>query len=320
MNCHDVQSSFSLYLYGELDFAREEALENHLAECAFCQIGLAREKQWHTLSNSQVQEPPLDLLADCRQQLRPALAREKANPTARPSWWRFTNPFHISATRWSAQIALASMLLFVGFATARWLDRNSLRSNTNQMSLLGATANSGFDPAKASIRDIQADGGGLVRIVVNQESEITGRIDDPNIRNLLLAGTHQPDPGVRFYSFEVLTRVGASRSANDLRDVVFSAVRNDPNPAVRLEAVEGIRQFLSDPSALEALTFVLEHDDDPGVRSAAMDVLVPNEDGASVTPATAQAIQEVIHSSTGDDYIRARCTQVLHEAKLPIIY
>ena len=38
MTCQEVQASLSLYLYGELDFAREEHLENHLAECAFCQL------------------------------------------------------------------------------------------------------------------------------------------------------------------------------------------------------------------------------------------------------------------------------------------
>jgi len=42
MTCHDVQLQLSLYLYGELNFASEEALENHLSECAFCQRALAR--------------------------------------------------------------------------------------------------------------------------------------------------------------------------------------------------------------------------------------------------------------------------------------
>jgi hypothetical protein len=320
MNCQLVQSSLSLYLYGELDFAREEELENHLAECAFCQIALAREKQWHTLSNSQVQEPPLDLLAECRQQLRPALAREKAHPPARPSWWRFTNPFQISATRWSAQIALASMLLFTGFAAARLLDRYGVRSNANQMGLLSPALN----PARANIRDIQGDGSGSVRIVVNQESEVIGHIDDPNIRALLLAGTRQSDPGVRFYSFQFLTEPDEAKVAprldNDVRDVVSYTVRNDPNPAVRLAALEGLRPFAADPAVLETLKFVLEQDGNPGVRSLAIDILAPVDQTSFITPAQFQAMQDIVHSSMDDDYVRARCTQLLRRAKLPVIY
>jgi anti-sigma factor RsiW len=316
MTCQEVQASLSLYLYGELDFAREEHLENHLAECAFCQLTLAREKQWHTLTNSQVQEPPLDLLAECRQQLRPALAREIAHPPATRAWWRLTNPFGISATRWSAQIALASMLVFIGFASARWLgsesDRGSTQTSAMQMSLL--------NPAGARIRDIQANGPGTVRIVLDQESEITGRIDDANVRGLLFAGTRQSDPGVRFYSVQILTQQDGAQAAQDLREVLFNAVRNDPNPAVRLEALAGLRHFSGDPAALETLRFVLEHDDNPGVRSQAVNLLVPIDSGVTITPATAQVIADVMRSAPEDEYVRARCSQALREAKLPLIY
>jgi hypothetical protein len=315
MTCQEVQTSLSLYLYGELDFAREENLENHLAECAFCQLTLSREKQWHTLTNSQVAEPPLDLLAACRQQLRPALARETAHPQFRRPWWRWTNLFDISATRWSAQLALASMLVFIGFASARWFSNGSDRSpqtGASQMSLL--------NPASARIRDIQTNGPGTVRIVLDQESEITGRIDDANVRTLLLAGTRQSDPVVRFYSVEVLTQQDNTQAAKDLREVLLNTVRTDPNPAVRLEALEGLRHFSDDPAALETLAFVIEHDDNPGVRSQAVNVLVPIDGGVAINPATAQVIADVMRSAPEDDYVRARCTQALREAKLPLIY
>jgi hypothetical protein len=315
MTCQEVQTSLSLYLYGELDFAREEHLENHLAECAFCQLTLAREKQWHTVTNAQVAEPPLDLLAECRQQLRPALARETAYPTLRRPWWRSTNFFDISATRWSAQIALASMLVFIGFASGRWFSNgsdHSAQTGVNQMSML--------NPANARIRDIQTSGPGKVRIILDQESEITGRIDDANVRSLLLAGTRQADPGVRFYSVQVLAQEDSEPGANDLREVLFETVRNDPNPAVRLEALEGLRHFSDDPAALEALRFVLEHDSNPIVRSKAVNLLVPVDSGVTVTPAMAQVIADVMRSAPEDDYVRARCSQGLREARLPLIY
>jgi anti-sigma factor RsiW len=42
MNCQQVQTNLSLYLYGELEFAAEEELEKHLEGCSFCQLALAR--------------------------------------------------------------------------------------------------------------------------------------------------------------------------------------------------------------------------------------------------------------------------------------
>jgi HEAT repeat protein len=177
-----------------------------------------------------------------------------------------------------------------------------------------------LNPASARIRDVEANGPGTVRIVLDQESEITGRIDDANVRSLLLAGARQPDPVVRFYSVEILTQQDNAEAAKDLREVLFNTVRTDPNPAVRLEALEGLRHFSGDPAALETLAFVLEHDDNPGVRSQAVNVLVPIDGGVAITPATAQVIAEVMRSAPQDDYVRALCSQALREAKLPLIY
>jgi hypothetical protein len=313
MNCQGVQSSLSLYLYGELDFAREEEIENHLAQCAACQLSLAREKQWHTLTNAQVQEPPLDLLAECRQQLRPGLARETSPPSGVRSWFRWANPFEVSFTRWSSQVALASMLVFVGFASARLLDHGSLGAPAvNQMSLL--------NPAHALIRDIQADDSGLVRLVVDQESEIAGHIDDANVRSLLISGARQPDAGVRFYIVQLLNRETNPQKGDDLRQVLLDVVRNDPNPAVRLEAIDGLRRFAGDPAALETIKFVLLHDSNPGVRYQAINIIAPPDREITITPAMTQAVQDVMRSSPEDEYVRARCSQILEEAKSPLIY
>ena len=57
MTCTQVQQNLSLYLYGELDFAAEEAVETHIGGCAFCQLALAREKEWHTWRTAIEKDP-----------------------------------------------------------------------------------------------------------------------------------------------------------------------------------------------------------------------------------------------------------------------
>jgi hypothetical protein len=309
VNCREVQTSLSLYLYGELDFAREETVESHLAQCAACQLSLAREKEWHTLTNAQVHEPPLDLLAECRQQLRPALARESAAQarTVR-GWWRWGNPFDISFTRWSGKVALASLLVFIGFAAARWLDRGLLPGPLT------------LNPSNAVIRDIQTDRSGLVRIVFEQERAVTGQIQDADVRSLLLSGLHQADAGVRFYSVQLLNRETDAGRMAEVRQALLDTVRNDPNPAVRLEAVDGLGRFSADPAALETLKFVLEHDENPGVRYRAIDALAPPDRALTITPVVTRTIQDVLLSSPDNDYVHARCSQILEQAKLPVVY
>ena len=80
MSCPQIQSKLSLYLYGELDFASEEVVEEHLLTCAFCQQALAREKSWHATLNAQQTSVPLDLLAECRKELSEQVAKSTKFP------------------------------------------------------------------------------------------------------------------------------------------------------------------------------------------------------------------------------------------------
>jgi hypothetical protein len=300
MNCQDLQSTLSLYLYGELDFDQEDEVETHLAECAACQLSLAREQQWHASTKALVQEPPLHLLNECRQQLRPALSPD----TGRRWGWSF--PFEISFTRWSSQVALASLFLFVGFGAARWTDR--------------ASGHTSINPTNTFIRDIQTDNSGLVRLFVDQENEVTGHVSDANVRSLLFSGARQQDAAVRFYAMQLLNRDAAAQRSDELRDVLFEAVRSDPNPAIRLEAIDGLRRFSSDPAAFEAVKFVLQHDDNPGVRYQALDMLVPPNQNVRITPAMTQTLVEILRFSPEGDYVHSRCSQILQEAKVSVVY
>ncbi len=124
MTCHQVQTDLSLYLYGELDFATEEQMEQHLDACALCQSALAREKSWHTALNGEQMDAPLDLLSECRRDLRTAISGTGKKSKSRVSWWNWARPFRLSATRWSMGMAVGSFLVFVGFSAGRLVNRN----------------------------------------------------------------------------------------------------------------------------------------------------------------------------------------------------
>ncbi len=320
MNCHQVQVNLSLYLYGELDFAQEEALERHIAGCALCQQFLAREKAWHTGINSGVSDAPLDLLMQCRQELRTVIAQQGAKRNtsrlsrlglSRMGW---TGLFGVAAGRWSVRLALASFLVFIGFTSARWFQRQSLTDGMNGGAI---SAMSVFDPSSAHIRDIRPADNHQVRILVQQvnEREVTGTPQDQSIRELLLAAMQDPaDPGIRVDSVEMLQGQGGS----DVRDALLRTVRRDPNAAVRLKALEGLRQFSSDPTTRDTLKFVLQHDGNADVRSEAIDILAPVNQRFDITPDLAVTLQQIMRSEHENDYVRARCFQILRDVNAPL--
>jgi anti-sigma factor RsiW len=184
MTCQQVQTNLSLYLYGELDFAQEEAFERHLETCALCQRALNREKEWHAAANTGRQDVSFELLSKCRRNLRAALRADQPIES-RSAWWSRLLPSGVSATRWSAQIAAASFLVFAGFTAARLMDGGRLTAVSNkgftQMGLLGTS--------NAHVRDIQPAGQNAVRIVIDrvQQQEVTGSLDDEAVRQWLFA-------------------------------------------------------------------------------------------------------------------------------------
>lgn len=313
MTCRDVQTNASLYLYGELDFAQEEAFENHLAECPLCRQFLDREKMWHTGVNSSHRDAPLELLTECRQQLSSTIARNpKMGAKNSGLWWGWMPPFGFGAGRWSVGLALASFLVLVGFTSARWLDRHGLpgfiSDGTSDMNVMAPYAR---------VRDIQPDGSNQVRILVDQVNQktVTGTPQDEAVRQLLLAAMQDTgDPGIRVDSVELLK----GQDGADVRDALLKTVRHDPNAAVRLKALDSLRPFASDPATRDALKFVLQHDGNPDVRSEAIDILAPANPASAVSPDLAITLQQILRSEQENDYVRARCLQILRSVNAPL--
>jgi hypothetical protein len=306
MTCHEAQANLSFYLYGELDFAAEEALEQHLGGCALCQLALGREKEMHALLNAAQADVPLALLNESRSDLKSALS--SARPARSIHLW--PRSFHfagLAPTRWSAQVAAASFLLFIGFSAGRFIDRTGI-----SLSEPGSVAMSLIGPATSRIRDIQPVDSGHVRIIIDrvQQGEISGSVDSQNVRRWLLTAMQDPDdPGLRVDSVEMLKGQGGE----DVRNALLASVRHDPNAAVRLKALEGLRNFDSDPAVRETLAYVLQHDINAGVRAEAIDVLAPANRVPDLNPQVVQALQQVLQSQT-DSYLRLRCLELLGSA------
>jgi hypothetical protein len=317
MNCQQVQTSLSLYLYGELEFAAEEELERHLQDCSFCQLAFSREKAWHTKLNAGRKDVPLDLLGQCRRDLRKAMKMPEAQNNRRS--WRLSDffvAFDFGGGQWSKRLAFASLFVFAGFSLSTWMDRIHL---ANRLGAGSETQMGILNYPTSRIRDIQTGSNNQIRIVVDriQQQEVVGSIGDEAVRRLLLTAIKDPaDPGLRVDSVELLK----GQDGADVRDALLYTVRYDENAAVRLKALEGLRRFRDDRATHEALRSVLQYDSSPAVRSEAIDVLVPMSGPLKVTPELASTLEEIARSERDDDYLRTRCLQVLRIVGTPRAY
>jgi hypothetical protein len=310
MTCSEVQVSLSLYLYGELDFAAEEAVEMHLEGCPVCQLALNREKEWHAAVNLQQRDVNPEWLAACRKDLGRQIASE---PTTAAQWLHRLKEgvsalLDFRLTERSYRLAGVSFLLLLGFGAGRLAHLVNF-----PWGHAGTSSAAGFfnDPV-THVQQVQPQPGNRVTIVLQrvQQRTISGNRDDDGVRALLVGATKDAsDPGVRMDSVEML----AGQTGQEIRNAIVNTIKSDPNAAVRLKAVETLRQFPNDAVTRDALEYALAHDQDAGVRTEAMDVLVPANGSIQVTPQLVQTINDVMRSAPDDDYVRLRCAQILHE-------
>lgn len=307
MSCHEVQSQLSLYLYGELTFAAEEAVETHLALCAFCQHALAREKAWHAALRSADDGASLDLLSQCRAELSKNVAvLPKVAPVRISLRQRVKSWFDVPVVDWASRAALAGFLVLLGFGMGRWQAEN--HGPVPLAYSFGPVL-----PASVRVRAVRVADAGEVRVLIEHmnEDELVGPFNDEHIRNMILAASQQAaDPAVRMDSVQVL----AGEDGEDVRNALLSSLQHDPNAAVRVKAIEALRPFGSDPETRQALRAALENDRDPAVRSEAISVLVPPARPVEVSPELLQTLQGILRSDQSDDYVRARAVQVLQQA------
>jgi len=304
MNCDAVTKALPLYYYGELAGEVEEGIEDHLQSCASCQAELERQRALAAALDSHALAPGSALLAECRHDLARAIYREEAPDARRAAsdpWGLFREAFR---SLWHpgirfAQPAGALALLAIGFFAAR-INPGGFFSGAN---VAGLDAGS----IVSSIRSVQPDNTGRVQISLDETRRrvVSGRLDDQNIRRLLLAAAREQDnPGVRVESVGLLKD---QCTFAETRGVLLEAVLHDPNPGVRMKALEGLKSFATDPEVRRTLAQVLLKDQNAGVRIQVIDLLITRQD-----PATIGVLQTLI-GKEDNGYVRMRCQNALRE-------
>lgn len=296
MKCDSVVESLPLYYYGELPLEEEERLEDHLHGCEACREQMERFRRVAAALDRREAAPPPALLAECRHDLMRAVYHQPARRGF------VENLLGVFAALGRLRQPLAAMaLLALGFFAAR------LTTGPQRMAGLPTS-----DVVYTNIRSVQPEPAGAVRIVLDETRRrtVNGRLDDGNIRRLLLAAMGEEDnPAVRVESVGILKDYPLT---SDVRTALLNVAVNDPNAGVRLKAVEGLKTFAAEPEVRAVLGRVLLDDENPGVRIQAIDLLVAQPDDAMVG-----ILQNVVQKEN-NGYVRMKCERALKEMNASI--
>ncbi len=281
MTCDSVTKLIPLYYYGDLTPEEEDLFDEHLHGCAACTAEMERQSVLAAALDQRRMEPPALLLEDCRTDLMAAIAggAPAVEKPAKGPWTLFLEALNVSFSGFGKmrQPAGALALIAIGFFAARFSGSLvPLASNgISSMSL------SPSDNVLSTVRSVKPDSTGHVQITVDEtrRREISGRLEDPDIQKFILAGSRGENAAVRVEAVELLRNPGDSPQA---LDSLLNALANDPNDGVRLKALDALKPLAGDPRVSKTLAQVLLSDTNPAVRMQVIDLMVARRDDATV--------------------------------------
>ena len=290
MKCETVQQNIVLVTYGELPDEDLAALEHHLAECEACNRELRELLALHEAmaAGDAVTEPSPNLVARARMKLDEEL-------DGIPPHGLFTR---LQSNLWSwlghlqSAPALMTLLVGTGFLAGIFTTRYQVAHQP-----LPKTAVRMAKPGDSTIANVT----GIVQTPNSEQVQVSyeritpevmqGSLDDPQIRELLLMGTHAAaNPSVREKTVSLITHECQMHHAcitgpggSGIRDALLVSLHADRSPAVRLKALEGLEPYVADDEHVrDAILEALMHDSSENVRTRAITLLMPVESDSSV--------------------------------------
>jgi hypothetical protein len=311
MNCESARDNIILATYGELPDEEAIGLEQHLMSCKECMAELTAMREMDQLvALHPMVEPDPNMVAQARVRLDEAL-------DAIPQHG-FLTRLRADAVAWLGYLkgapALATLLVGAGFLAGNFTYRYQV---ANAPKVPGTVILSNTGGGVSTISSITQLPNDMVQVSYNRivPEVAEGSLDDPQIRRLLMVGTHAADDSsVRTASVELIAnecRIGheckTEADGTGIRAALLASLRADRNPAVRLKALDGLQPYVSqDERVRDAVAQVLLTDTSSQVRTKAFTMLKPVDSDTSV-----RQVLRTVSERDDNPYIRTVSTEAL---------
>ena len=294
-----AQDPLSFFEPGDLPPEERDALAEHLASCRECQAELAATAAFYrALSQTPSPEPTPSLIARARLRLDSTLD----NNAHQNALARLLLQLSFSTGRLRAAPGLASSILLLGLIVGGYGGYRAGHSahNDEQTTVL-------LDPdvAQAPIianvssihRELDSE-----TVTVDYDrlvpESITGSLDDPSIRKLLIFGIlNGTVPGIRDKAVDLIAnecRNGHTCDGGPIRNALLNALRTNRDPQERIVALDGLEPYIAeDLQVRNAVLHTLMDDTDADVRTEAVRLLAPVEVDSTV--------RQVLHAVSTED-------------------
>ncbi|MGA2622284.1 MAG: HEAT repeat domain-containing protein [Bacteroidota bacterium] len=161
------------------------------------------------------------------------------------------------------------------------------------------------------------DGNVEVSFDAVQHLRTKGSLNDEPVKKLLsYALVNESNAGVRLKSLDLIKTFKFTFPDKEMKTTLIKVLKSDENAGVRREALTALEKFPFDDTVRDAVLFVLTNDPNPGLRIAAIDGLVTRVAGQIWDEAVLRTLQEKTQSED-NKYVRVQTKNLLEDMRKP---
>lgn len=141
--------------------------------------------------------------------------------------------------------------------------------------------------------------------------------DEVTLKLLAMALISSDNPGVRLKSLNTIASQTTKNITPDskVKSSMITAVKTDPNAAVRKEALNVLMKYPFENDIRDAFLFVLQNDRNSGMRVSAINALADlKQQGQSIDDEIKNVLNKQIESAE-DNFVKMRAASLLQEVK-----
>jgi len=300
-----------LLLLEEVNPSDRRLLDDHLRTCGDCRDELVRLRKFYGLLSHL--EPAVRVDENLLQDARQQLRMVLRREQSRPSFLATVTERLSSflAPRYQIAVAGVSTLALGIFIGHRIFAPSASLPPDAQLI-----------PSDARITNLTflapKEPSGAVEFTFDavQPVKMRGSVNDPLIQKVLThAMLNDPNPGVRLRAVNVVAAPRTEQADKEIKAALILTLRSDPNAGVRKVALMALQQYPPDEAIKNALLNTLMTDKNPGLRVAAINGLDSlRVHGQSADQSVLNALKDKMQSDD-NTYIRLRARTVLQEAR-----
>jgi hypothetical protein len=314
----------------EIDDDAQGLLDIHLRECSECRVELKELQDFYSIIEKQ---EPIDvsdaLLYEARQQLRTALLRERLEKSMWEKVLGSARGFMVREYKTAfGGFAVAALGLFVGylvFAPPRMAENKIVQREQPvvRQAIQSGDRSDSFtqsDTRTSNVRFVDSDASdGVIEFTFDAVTpmHVRGNVNDDKVQKVLArALTNEDNAGIRLQTVGAIAmRVqGEKNSDPEVKAALISALTGDQNPGVRQAALRVLLQYPLDGEIKNALVVTLTHDKNSGNRIAAINGLASaSVEGHHMDQDILNVLKQKIQSDN-NNYVRRQARTVVEEA------